>query len=37
LNGLDYRLNGLGIVMGRQADEDVDLAYIDKLAKKIVC
>src|SRR6266496_1581823 len=36
LYGLDDGLNGLGIVMGRQAYQDVDLAYVNELAKKII-
>ena len=36
LNGPDDGLNGLGIVMGRQADQDVDFADVDELAKKII-
>jgi hypothetical protein len=34
---LDDGLNGLGIVMSRQAYQDVYLAYVDELAKKIIC
>jgi hypothetical protein len=37
LNGPDDGINGLGIVMGRQAHHDVYFAYIDELAKKIIC
>ena len=37
LNGPDDWLNGLGIVMGRQTYEDVHFAYVDELAKKIIC
>ena len=29
-------LDGLGIVMGRQPNQDVDLAYVDELAKKFI-
>ncbi len=36
LNRLNDRLNGLGVVMGRQADQDVYLAHVDELAKKII-
>ena len=32
----DDGLNGLGMVMGRQAYKDVYLAYVDELAKKII-
>jgi hypothetical protein len=34
---VDNRSNCFGIIVGGQADEDVDLADIDELAKEIVC
>jgi hypothetical protein len=37
LNRLQDQLDALGVVMSRQAYEDVDLTYVDELAKKIIC
>jgi hypothetical protein len=36
LNGADDGLNRLSIVVRRQAYDDIYLAYVDKLAKKII-
>jgi len=36
LNGVEDGLDGFGVVMGGEADEDVDLADVDELAEKIV-
>jgi hypothetical protein len=36
LNGVENGLNGSGIVTGRKAYQNVDLAHRDELAKKII-
>jgi hypothetical protein len=36
LNRLDDGFNRLGIVVRRQAHDDIYLAYVDELAKKII-
>src|ERR1700675_2045972 len=37
LNGADDRGDGLGIIMRRQANQDIHFAYIHELAKKLIC
>ena len=37
LNTMEDRLDSVCIIVSRQAYQDIDLAYIDELAKKIIC